>query len=284
MTDQKQVAHAVETHLHGLLPGWVVVDHDLEVGDGPTADLVCVDPEHHLALVILVEGGAQETVLSALETLSFVRRHSDVIARHVGVRFDPDTPTQLLLLAEHFSPKAVARLAPILEAEESELRLFELRTLKTQRGEALWFAPVNSVSEEGGLRVLTLESFIERLSELNQSTARAFVAEIARVDPALRTEVRRTKVTWLVDGRELCTLRSDRGELVLQIPGRNDLPLEDGFDRSAVLEPILEQLVAEPDRDSTSELESDLAEDSPLVLGNPAELLTPEELEAFRDT
>ena len=283
MTDQAEVARAVEVHLEGLLPGWMVIDRQLEIGDGPTADLVCTDGKGRLALVVLVEGGAQETVLSALETLSFLRRHAGVLARHIGMRLDENSTPRLVLLAEHFAPKATARLVPLLESEEDSLSLFELRTLKTERGEALWFSPVSPGADEAGLRVLTFESFVERLSDTDQGIARTLAADLMRADPAVRTEVRRSQVTWRLGDVELCTLSNKTGELVLQVPGHEGRPLEESFDRSIVLEPVLERLLEEVQGEAEPIEDEEDDDLGPLVLGNPEQLLTPEELEAFRE-
>lgn len=278
MTDEQDVVQALEESLEALLPGCVVLDRRLDVEEGPSADLVCCDADGRLHLVVLVEGGAQETVILALDTTSFLRRHADVIARHVGGDANAELEPRLVLVAKHFSPRAAARLAPLMGEDSDALRLFELRSMQSDRGEALWFARVWPGSDEGGAQLVSFDTFVSRLGEEKQGLARAFEKDLRRVDPETRCEAKRDRVTWWLEDAELCTLRCKDGNLALEVPGHDVFALNSNADRvsalDGVMELVLEQVVEQDDEPVDHE---------PIVMAEPVALLTPEELEAFRD-
>ncbi len=281
MTDELDVVSALEESLDSLLPDCEVVDRRLDVEEGPSADLVCTDAEGRLHLVVLVEGGAQETVLLALDTTSFLRRHAKVVARHVGGNANGELTPRLILVAEHFSPRAATRLAPLMGEESDSLRLFELRSMRSDGREALWFAPVWSGSDEGGAQLVSFDSFVARVSEPKQGLVRAFEKDLRRADPEVRSEAKRDRVTWFLEDIELCTLRNLDGKLMLEIADDEPREMASAADRVAALDSVMELVLEQVSEDLDERAEP--ADRDPIVLAEPVALLTEEELDAFRE-
>lgn len=276
---EPDVLRALEAHMADLLPGCEVVDRNLFVEDGPEVHLVCLDPAGRLFLVSFVEGGAQETVMLALDTLAFVRRHAGPLARHVGPEADARQVPCVVLVAEHFADRACMRLASIVADPGRLLMLYELRVMESERGgQTAWFAPVPGLNraQPGAASVA---SFLEELSAEGRSATERFLDALENVDPEMHVEARRDRLTWHLGTSEIGTLTARGKTLHFKAPGgvtRRMLLEEDA--RSAlddVMARVVDALSAEDD--------PDLPAGPPPPIRREEPLLTPEELEAFRD-
>ena len=273
---------AVEPALGELLPGCTVVDRDLDVEGGPSADLVCVDEEGRLHLLMHVEGGAEETVLRALDAVAFTQRHAPILAAHcAGDAANSNLTPRIVLLGRHFAERAIGRLAPLIEEHDPTLLVFEVRTIHSTGREGAWFAPILSGSSSGAVIRITLSQFLAELPDSLEPLASELIERLEHLDPELRTEVLRARVKWRLGDGELCQLAHTSSGLVVSVPEHDDVELPDRSRLEPALEAIMNRYLKLLGADPETALLEDDVEDDLIPSAQPNVVLTQEELDAF---
>ncbi len=285
---------SLEGTLERNFPGLEILDRDLELSERFRADLVAVERSGRLVLVLLVEAEGDEPVLAALEALSFAEHNAAVLAAHFEEpRLRVDQPPRVLLVAQSFSPSLVARLKPLFG---SAVELFEVRCVKSARGENVFLATVGGESQVlAAAGTATEEAFLSRLGPDLESIARHAIDRMARVDEDLLLAVSGTRLTWSFRGAGLARLElvGDRvhGSVA---PDHEPRALRSLAQVDFFVEEVLGRYVSSLGMDSgplelpgmSPELTKNLPElpetSASLDLGE-ADILTAEELRAFQD-
>ncbi len=284
----------VEAFLRAVLPGLRLVDRDLELDGVPLADLVC-EAEGRLVLVLLVDGEGDGPALAALDALAAARRDGELLAAHLGLVGAPRRPPLVLLVAERFGERLRERLCAL---PSDALWLLERRAVRTaQRGAQplVRLVPSSAAAPPGGgdggvgaaeARVDPQASarFLAQLPPGPARLGRELIERIARIDPELEPEVRRVsdreQLWWSFRGRSLCGLAVRDGRLEGRLPGS---PVPHGIHSAGGIDTFLEWVLS-----CHLELLDTFADHGPvgeveLVPPRREPLLTPEELEAFRE-
>jgi len=196
---------SLEGTLERNFPGLEILDRDLELSDRFRADLVAVEASGRLVLVLLVEGEGDEPVLAALEALAFAEHNAQVLAAHFEApHLRSDQPPRVLLVAQNFPPSLVERLRPLFD---SAVELFEVRCVKSARGENVFLATVGGESQVlAASGSATEEGFLKRLAPDLESIARHAIERMARVDEDLLLGVTGTRLSWSFRGTALARL------------------------------------------------------------------------------
>lgn len=207
---------AAEAALRAHFAGLELIDRDLDLGAGHMARLVGLEPDGRLLLVIETDGHGDPAALAALDALSFHARHRPVLAQHFehpGI--DPDLDAHVVLLATHFSEGLLARLSSVTG---DRLRCYELRSVRSSRGERSYLAPVEFGAppperrDPDGRRAL-----LHALASEAAPLAQGLLRRIDRMDEALEAQPTGDGLAWVFDGDELCALRSEGGELQARV-------------------------------------------------------------------
>lgn len=268
----------LEAILLEALPALEVVDRDLMLGAALSAQLVCVDGRGRLVLGLLAENGSESTVLECLDALAYARAHLELLKRHLGAsQLRTDLEPHLVLVSESFPPRVIERLGPILG---HSLHMFEVRVVRSRAAAASYLVPVAPARVHGAAAVAgDSRTFIDALPESERSVAALVVQRIARIDDEIELALAGDELEWRYGGVVLCSL--SRGEAglegsVLSVP--TTVLSETGVDDfvEAALGRYVELLGGTDD-------EGEELEQVELVPPEPGALLTPEEIEAFRD-
>jgi len=292
----RQLLDAIEDGLAEAVPGLVVVDRDLEVAPGRTVDLVGVDAARRPVFVLLVGGdgtgaAGEESLLSVAATLVFARRHKSLLGRHWRVDPPPrlDLEPAVVLVSDTFEREALDRLALLGGVD---LRLFEVREVKSEAGHRIYLVP-GTVGAGAPGREPTLDDFLSGLPGDLADTARTLIGRVERVDDGLERRVAPNGVHWSFEGRASGSLLWVDGRLEGGVPGSGGLRSEprivrgapdvDDFVEAVLVRHLghlrLDRASAQASADPGSGSTGGLGERLPLS----GELLTPEELEAFRE-
>lgn len=278
---------ALESGLAEALPELQVLDREVELEGESRAELVGVDTLGHLVLVLVVDGAEESCVPQALDALAFARRNAELLARHLdSPRLQPGLPPRVVLVAQTFAPLVKARLAP-LSGREAEL--FELRTLRSRSGEHAYLIAA-STAEAGpsAIRNVGPEVLVGRLPVQRRKVAERLVASMQRMDEELDLTVAGNRLVWHLGDDVVAWLELESDGLRGSIPPEHEpLQVAGGADVDAFVgaamgryAALLSSAEAGPpgagaDGDGGEEaLEVELGEGG---------ILTPEEIEAFRD-
>jgi len=272
------VLDALSIGLEEVLPGIEVLDRDLSF-DGGHADLAAVDGAGRLVLVQLADKDADRAALDALDALAFARRHAEVLARHLGSRrLRPDLEPKLVVITastdERVCERLGQRLAPLLDGD---LELFGIRAVRSRRGERSYLHPLVAAESAAGGLARSPEAFLGDVSEELRPLALALVGRMTRLDDELQVEASRRTLSWRFRGHELARLERRTAGLVGRIPDQEELAVQVDGDLDRFVEGAMGRLVAvlgsgEPEADAAVEATPD----------EPMNLLSPEEIEAFR--
>jgi hypothetical protein len=195
---------SLESTLERNFPGLAVLDRDLELSERFRADLVAVERSGRLVLVLLVETEGDEPLLASLEALAFARHNAPVLGAHFGEpRLRTDQPPRVLLIAHAFPPALVARLRPLLDRS---VELFEVRQVKSARGENLYLASVGGEAQVLAAAAGSEDAFFQRLGPDQEALAKRCLERVARIDDELRVASTSARVTWSFRGAELARL------------------------------------------------------------------------------
>lgn len=243
MLDPEELRAAVERDIADLLPGGRLLDADLRVEESVPIDFVLADRDARLTLVLLVLGGAEESVFTALDALSFARRHASALGTSLFPdATDPSLRPRVILLAEHFAERALHRLTPLLDSVQGDLRLHELRRVESRTGRRIYFVPL---SERRGSSAVdeasSIEQFLAGLPDEVRTFGRELVGRISRVDHELECVVASGRVLWSLEGLPACALefREERGYFVMHVPGADRALIDDELSAQGALDRVV---------------------------------------------
>jgi len=253
------------------------VDRALEVGEGRTVDLACVDGSGMLWLVSWVREDDAEPILTVLDSMVWFESSHAVLARHFDCpRLRAEAGLRVVLLAEAFPGRLQARLNGL---NPSVLRLFELKRLRSARGEHAYLVPVESSRPSAAIsETVSVDAFLEALAEDARELARSMMRRVERIDDRLQCTVRAHELIWNLPDGPLCELRAGNGALVTRaLPTGQQRRLTRLEDLETSLEDVLEAYVERLPAPSGGR-----ARPADLANVDSAALLSPEEIEAFR--
>jgi len=288
--DRRAIERALAAAPHGI----EVLDHGLSVSTTEVRiDLVGVDSQGRLVLVLFVAGDAEDA-LFALRVVALVRRHGGQLAEHIGRALeDPGLRARVVLVAG----RATRELSELVEPlAAGGVELFETCTVESRRGMRTFLVSPPAMAGAGLARLAdtrpedlgpgALESAAPGRGDApSGSEPSSVVAElgrrIERIDDRIEGERTATALCWRLNGQELCYVALD-GEVPLGYleSGDDGCLLGDTAAAEGFLANVLERYLA-------------FAEGPPAGGGRRAggvggalggaQLLTPEEIEAFRE-
>jgi hypothetical protein len=251
--DGAEDAHAVEAWsdlertLAEALPGFEVLDRELELPSSERADFVGVDGHGRLTLVLDAGGEGEEPVLRALDALAFARRNSEALARHLesargdATRIRPELAPRVVLVAEGFSRKLIERLQPLVG---HGVDLYELRTLRSKSRVSNWLTPAQVTEGHAAAGTTSEEAFLANLETAAREWARALLSKVRRLDPDVEALPARKAVTWRHGGHALGRLEFADGRLYAAASPRfESRPIESAGDVERFLEQLLGRYV-----------------------------------------
>jgi len=262
----------VEAH-----PDLEPVDRDLELGEGRTVDLACVDGTGMLWLVSWVREDDVEPILTVLDSMVWFESTHAVLARHFNCpRLRAEAGLRVALVAEVFPGRLQARLSGL---NPSVLRMFELKHLRSARGDHAYLVPLESSRPSAAMsESVSVDAFIEGLAEDSRELALRMMRRIERIDDRLQCTAKAHEMIWNLPDGPLCELRAGNGVLVTRaLPSGEKRPLTRMEDLESSLEDVLEAYV-----ERLPAASGELARPAELANVDPAALLSPEEIEAFR--
>lgn len=287
--EEGELWRALEAGLQEILPGLEVLDRDVAFDEGGRADLAAVDGAGRLVLVLLAQD-AERTPLEALDALSFARRHADLLAHHFRRgRVASELEPRVLVVAPAADERLTLRLAPLLGAG---LELFGVRTLSSRGGERSYLvplAPPRADAVEG--RAGGEEAFLAALPRDVAPFARQVLARVERLDDELSATIVRDSAVWRFRGEILVRVERAGDRLRASVsPHQERLPLDGEEALETLLETALERLVGLLGRGGSGPAPAGPPPGAPERGGEDDEdrpldepLLTPEEIQAFRD-
>ncbi len=269
----EQVFGALET----ALPGVEILDRGLEFDEGGRADFGGVDDAGRLVLGLFAGEDADRSALDALDALSFARRNAELLAQHLrSTRVVPSLDPRVLLIVEPADRALVRRVAPLVGRG---LEVFELRAVKSRAGERAYLLAIGGAADTGlPDEPGSVDDFLAALPESLGELGRLVVDRMARLDDELRIEATADTVAWFFQHQLLLRLEHRGDELRAGANGERPRELRDPRDVDALLEDSLGRLVQ-----AVGRLPADDLAERTLEPREGLPLLTPEEIEAFRD-
>lgn len=286
----------LEAELVRALPGASALERSLEVDGRRIADLVARERAGRLVLVRLAPHSADEAVLAALDLLSSARSGMDLVLRHLEALGRTITGA-----TAREAPRTILVLPQELQAERAlARRLDALVPAGLERATRVTARSAGGTSShlvvEGSRSTAAtrhgVDSFLAVLAPARRELALLALRRLERVDQDLE---RRTSVEALAfrqEGRSLCELLVEDGELVGRLADGQRLELRAGQDLDRFLERVLETLVtpgdgvSKPERRAVANGHAPVTRaprESALLARAQKVSLTPEELAAFRD-
>jgi len=281
--EKGELWRALEAGLQEILPGLTVLDRDLVFDEGGRADLAAADATGRLILVLLAED-LDRTALEALDALSFARRHATLLAHHFKGRVEAELEPRIVVVTPAVDERLTLRLAPLLG---SGLELFGVRTLASRSGERSYLVPLEPAEASPGLaRVHGEEAFLEALPSDLRGLAADALERLGRLDDELELLATRDALSWRFRGEVL--VRIERAGNLLRAsvsPHEERHPLDGGPALEDLLERALGRLVSllGPRGGEGGDAEGDPGTTPRALLEKGEPLLSPEEIEAFRD-
>ncbi|MFN0244718.1 MAG: hypothetical protein ACKVWV_17665 [Planctomycetota bacterium] len=272
-------ADACERDLGRNFPGFALLDRDLALTADESApsmrrvDWIGVDATGRAVLVLFVDGHAEETILLALDAITFARASGTELAEHLTARahasgraVDRARVPLTVLVAESFDPRVLRALSPL---SASAVALLEIGVVRTQAGthttlRAAGSAPAASDLDSTGL----IESWPAALRAGAEQLAR----RLARLGSDVRCVATSDALCWMIAEEPLVWVRNAEGMLVGGLSACADArSLAAESERERFLDDVVRAYVR---RDAESEAAAAM----------PAgDLLTPEEIAAFHD-
>lgn len=271
---------AVSTALEAALAGIEILDRSLEFNDGARADLAGVDAGGRLVLVYLAGEDEDRSALEALDLLAFARRQTLLIARHLGSpkiveQLDP----RVIVVMDGGDGLLGMRLSALGGAG---LELLELGSVKSAAGTRSYLMPHTPDPGGGSLATAGVDRFLEALPTGLRELGHGLCESLSRMDDDLNVEASAESVTWYFQDRPLARLETRGGRLrgVIGAQGRAH-DLSGAMQADEFLEEALSRLVAKLGHFPAGA--GDSLQGGPAVPTPGAPLLTPEEIEAFRE-
>ncbi len=272
---------ALASGLEEIVPGLEILDRDLVFDEGGRADLVGVDPLGNLYLVLLAEGEVDRIVLDALDAYAFAERNSGLLSRHLG-RKQPAANTQVIVICLEPSQRLYERFLPL---RTHGVGLYRVRTLRSASGEHSYLVPWGDSDSPSDVRG-GVERFLAKLAPGKAALVQGLSDKLSRLDQSLHPEAQNGSLVWRSDGEDVVRLEAGHDGLdaffARETQGRK---LREENDLDELAEGALQRLVSR--WESAAEAADSNAEETPEPSADrvPAEgpILTPEEIDAFRD-
>jgi hypothetical protein len=264
--------------LQAAMPDLELVDRDLDLGGQRRAQLVGVDASGRLVLVLSIEGDDESTVLSALDGLAFARQNESALASHLRTtRLRPRRVPLVVLVAQSFSQKLLARLAGL---DQEALRVLELRTVSSSRGEGSYLVaihPAGGVPAPG--KPFDARAFVASMPAQSRAVGELLMRRIARVDDELLATAGDGCSSWRLGQDLLCSVVIAGEALEGEVPERASRRIHSEADVESFVDEILARYV-----ELLGEHEPEDAQGGAPALQPVAAsaAMTAEELEAFR--
>ncbi len=264
------IERACELGLRSHFPGLEIVDRRLEIaaeGDsGRRIDLLAVDGTGRAILISFIDGASDEGLLAALDSVAFARQYREPLEQHLrSVRADVGgvrarAPLSILV-AESFAPRVIERLALV---PPRELALFEVIELKGAGHSTVSFRPVGSARSP-----VDAEQFLAALPPGERACAELLARRLPRIDERFLCTPSEDSLVWRAGDRDVCRLdRAADGLVAWDATSNEPIPLRAVADVASLLERVIRATRAPAEKPEPRA---------------PVQLLTPEELAAFRD-
>jgi hypothetical protein len=264
---------SLAAELESLAPGLRVLDRGLSLDGRPVADLV-VELEGALALVVVVTGDEPGLAGRALEALALAREHGPALAGHLGLAPGAGTPRVLLVAGRGLERAELARLG-VLAGEG--LWLLERHRLESQRGVTSFLRrvlPAVVPRPGGGPDPGAGAGAVEELDPELARLAGELAERLERLDPGIVCREAEGALEWTLGAEPLCRLVAAEGALVGHLAG-SEVPHRLGAleDVDVFVDWVLSLHVERLERSGEPRAGATGA----------GPILTPEEIEAFRD-
>lgn len=276
--------------LGASLPDLEWIDRNLELGEGRRVDLVGVDANGRALALLLAGADEEQTLLTALDAHAWFAQHRSLLDEHFAhPRLDPARAPRVVLVAERYSERMLARLSGL---DPSVVQALELRQVTSQRSVRSYLVParsapdVDSPDDPTGARTL-----LRGLGPESAGLAERLLRRLVRADEEIDLAADGSGVRCTLDGEALCGLQARRGTLVGWVGEGAPEPLAHAGDAEAWIEQVLRELrrllpsgsapkrrEGDPDR-----AEPQLAGRGPDPFDPTAPLLSSEEIAAFQD-
>jgi hypothetical protein len=242
------------------------------------ADLAGVDAGGRLVLVYLAGEDEDRSTLEVLDLLAFARRQTLLIVRHlsspkIAEQLDP----RVIVVLDSGDSLLAMRLSVLSGAG---LELLKLGSVKSAAGEQSYLMPHAPEPGSVSLTPAGVDRFLEALPTELRELGRGLCESLSRLDDDLNVEASIESVTWYFRDSPLVRLESRGGRLrgVVGVQGQAH-DLSSARQADEFLEEALSHLVTKMGQFSTGEV----PRGGPVGPTAGAPLLTPEEIEAFRE-
>lgn len=259
---------ALERSLAEVVPGFALLDTELEFAKGRWIHLLGVDAAGALVLGLSVSGDRADVLFDVLDVLNFEQRFGSALRRHLDDgRLVNGRPPRLVLIAEDYSDEVLERLAPLREAG---VEPYELRALKSKRRRTMFLVRADGEAPAD----MQGEGFAELVAKQDasaQGLARRLAARLRRLDPDLTPGTRGQTALWTVGGLPLVQLDLEGDLPQVRLGTESARPLADEEQLEILLDEVVgvygklceEAEPLAPDLESVLQGEDELAEGAP---------------------
>jgi len=254
-----------------------VLDRELVFEGGARADLAAVDPSGRLWLVQLAGEDVDRATLAVLELLAVLTRELELVVRHLGSeRVQGERAPRVIVVSPSSDARLSLRLAPLAA---SGVEVVGLRSVKSAGGERAYLVRLDpdgrpSVSASG------VAAFLRALSVRQEPLVRALLERMERLDEELAVSGDANVLLWRLSGEVLARLERGAENLRASVAPRHEpLALGDSADVERFVEHALARLV----RVLGMVRAERPADEPPRAARSDEPLLTPEEIQAFRE-
>ena len=151
-SERSSLLGALSAGLDEIVPGLEILDRELAL-EGARADLAAIDPAGRIHLVLLA-AEADKDALDVLDTLSFLRSHTDLLVRHLADRrVDPERSPRIFVISPSSDVRLVERLAPL---QDAGVHVLGLSAVKSAAGERSYLVRLDRPRQLSVLSVAAL--------------------------------------------------------------------------------------------------------------------------------
>jgi hypothetical protein len=278
-----KVLEVLEASLSEAIDGLVILDRELSFEGTGRVDFAGIDGEGRLVLVVLLDDDPNTASLEAMDLAVICKRHSSLIAKHLGVPELGLAPC-CALVTEHLDQRLMQRL----ELVSASFEFFELQSLVSERGSRTYLVPaaiapgVLADTETRDATEISAEDFLQDLTSDSQEYLGILVSRMQRMDSEFDMIFTRDAGHWGFNGREF--LRIERsGERVLGcvLPSGKPAMLDDEGSVEQLVEEAFSAYVRLLGLFDEDIVEIEDAFEDPGISSEP--LLSPEEIAAFQE-
>ncbi len=276
--DRSDLLSAVHAGLAEVLPGIEILDRELEFDGGARVDLAGVDSGGALVVVVVVQGESGASALAILDALAYAQANVGLIGRHLDTQaIHSEMDPRMIVIMPALDEGLLVRLSPLFGAG---VEVFGVRSVRSSRGERSYLVPLGGVAQGGQeARAFPEQVFVETLAEPLREVGGTLARRMAQLDDELEVHSTKSSLVWSFHGDVLARAERIGDRLQASVaPHHDPTPLGEVSDVDRFVERALSRLVTHiepvPERRS----------DRPPIHGteSPLEVLTAEEIEAFR--